>query len=95
MTSYLLDTFPEIALKGALAHELGHINVMLLPDGRVIQGTEMIDQQADAFAIEIAGSDALYATYVEHTGNKNLARRRVNRAEKIRCAKTTLCANPH
>ena len=73
-------TFSDNALKGAFAHELGHIHVNFGQIWRSNEERELGDQEADAFAIRLVGPEALLETYIAHTGDEELAKRRVKRA---------------
>ncbi|MDP3954471.1 MAG: hypothetical protein Q8Q06_03600 [bacterium] len=82
-TTRTLSEFSDEALKGALAHELGHVLINSAGSLKNKNERDKEDREADAIALKLVGKEALLATYVAHTRDKNLARRRVNRALEI------------
>ncbi len=79
----IFDSFSDDALKGALAHELGHLRRNVCSSIRNPRMLEWEDKMADAFAIALVGPEILRTTYIEYTGDEALVNRRISRAQKI------------
>jgi hypothetical protein len=82
-TRYTLDSFSDSALRGVLAHELGHICLNTQGNYANPIAHELEEQKVDAFAIKLVGEISLKDAYLSHTNDKALAARRVLRAQKL------------
>jgi hypothetical protein len=83
VSQWALANFIDMALLGAIAHELGHITRKNCYSVKNKYIKEFEEEQADVYAIKLDGADQLLMAYLQNKGDMALAKRRVARALKL------------